>query len=81
MIEQNLPVLSENELRMRDQLRRYQIQTKCSEEKLSRLQVFLFSTAKQDGGETLREFIQDYREKIEQIKEQLAKMKNLLSRL
>ena len=73
-IEQDTPVLSEEELRMQQQLERYQTKICCLKENIQRLQQFLSLDQEQlqnRSMENMKHLIRNHRNQIDQMKQQL----------
>ncbi|CAF1212508.1 unnamed protein product [Rotaria sp. Silwood1] len=74
VIEQSTPVISDAEIRMQQQLEKYQIQIDCLKENLQRIQQFILSNQDQVENlsiENIQNFVQNHRQQIDQMKKQL----------
>ncbi|CAF3805812.1 unnamed protein product [Rotaria sp. Silwood1] len=76
VIEQSTPVISDAEIRMQQQLEKYQIQIDCLKENFQRIQQFILSSQDQEQFENLsieniQNFVQNHRQQIDQMKKQL----------
>jgi chromosome segregation ATPase len=76
VIEQSTPVLSDAEIRMQQQLDRYQTQINYLQEKIQLLQQFISSNQNQEKSENLsmkniQNYVQNHRNQIDQMKKRL----------
>jgi len=76
VIEQNTPILSDEEIRMQQQLETYQIQIECLKEKIQLIQQFVSLNQNQQHSENLsmenmQNFVRNHRHQIDQMKKQL----------
>ena len=76
VIEQNTPILSDEEIHMREQLNKYQIQFDCLKESFQRAQQFLSFNQNGQEIENIQDYLSNYREQIQQMKKRLQTIEN-----
>ncbi|UJR16564.1 hypothetical protein I4U23_003465 [Adineta vaga] len=75
-IEQSIPVLSDEEIRMQQQLESYQVQIDCLRKQIEQIQEFISFNQNQDqlgntSMENMQNFVRNHRNQIDQMKQQL----------
>lgn len=76
VIEQNTPVLSDEEIHMREQLNKYQIQFDCLKESFQRAQQFLSFNQNEQQIDHIQDHLSNYRQQIQQMKKRLQTIEN-----
>ncbi|CAF3076926.1 unnamed protein product, partial [Rotaria sp. Silwood2] len=81
VIEQNIPVISDAEIRMQQQLETYQIQIYCLKENIQRIQQFILSNQDQTtfdnlSIENIQNLVQNHRNQIDQMKKTITNHSN-----
>lgn len=76
VIEQNTPVISDEEIQMREQLKKYQIQLNCLQDSFQRAQQFLSFNQNGQQIDNIQDYLSNYRDQIQQMKQRLQTIEN-----